>query len=220
LLLTSVAAVLGLVIIGTAVGFVVSFANVKREIYDANQQLAMLQPTVDMVENLQGQIRTMQSTEDDYKNLLNRQVTWSTLLYRLNAIAPSDLWLTEMDMTNADLSKDAASRQTSTAFPAAPGAPGVPGANGNVVAMSNAQGAGEPYPYPNEIDIKGMASGVTSIGIFARSLNQLPYFKSVAIKSIGFQTLNSQGNSSQTGGAVVNSSQVEANTFEIIAYLR
>ncbi len=210
LLLISVATVLALAIIGTGVGFVVSFANVKREINDANQQLIVLQPTVDMVQSLQSQIQTMRSTETDYKSLLDRQVAWSTLLYKLNEIAPSDLWLTELDMSNADLSKDPAAKQTSTAFPAAPGASGVPGANGNAVAMGNAQSAGEPYPYPNLITINGIANSVTSIGIFVQNLNQLPYFKNVVIKTIGSQTLSSQANSSP----------VEANTFEITAYLR
>jgi Tfp pilus assembly protein PilN len=210
LLLTSVAAILILAILGTGVGFVVSFNNVKQEMNSANQQLAVLQPTVDMVQSLQSQIRTMQSTEADYKSLLNRQVTWSTLVYKLNEIAPSDLWLTELDMSNADLSKDPAAKQTSTAFPAAPGAPGVPGANGNVVAMGNAQSASEPYPDPNVVTIKGMANSVTSVGIFVQNLNQLPYFKNVVIKAIGVQTLAAQGNSPQ----------VEANTFEITAFLR
>ena len=207
LLLTSAAAILILAIVGTGVVFMVSFNNVKQEINFANQQVAVLQPTVDMVQRLQSQIRAMQSTEADYKGLLGRQVTWSTLIYQLNEIAPSDLWLTELDMSNADLSKDPASKQASTAFPAAPG---VPGANGNVVAMGNAQGGGEPYPYPNVITIKGMANSVTSIGIFDQNLNQLPYFKNVVINTITSQTLAAQGDSPQ----------VEASTFEITAYLR
>jgi Tfp pilus assembly protein PilN len=221
LLLTVVAVVVVLAVIGVVLGFEISYASLKRQIADTNQQLAMLQPTVEMVENLQSQIGTMQSTETDYKNALNRQVTWSDLIYKLNDIAPSDLWLTELDMGNADLSKDPAARQASTAFPAAPGANGVPGANGNVVAMSNAQGSGEPYPYPNEIIIKGMAGSVTSIGIFDQNLNQLPYFKNVVINSIGLQTLNSKGSGgAQASGSQTASAQVEANTFQITAYLR
>ena len=212
LLLTSLAAVLILAIVATTVVFVISFNNVKQEIGFANQQVAVLQPTVDMVQSLQSQIRAMQSTAADYNGLLNRQVTWSTLIYKLNEIAPSDLWLTELDMNNTNLSKDPASKQVSTAFPAAPGASGVPGANGNVVAMGNAQGSNEPYPYPNVITIKGMANSVTSIGIFDQNLNKLPYFKNVVINTIGSQTLGAQGGSG--------SPQVEANTFEITAYLR
>jgi hypothetical protein len=210
LLVTSVAAVLILVILGIGVGFAISFNNVKQELNSANQQLAILQPTVDMVQSLQSQIQTMQSTEADYRGFLGRQVTWSTLVYKLNEIAPSDLWLTELDMSNTDLSKDPAAKQASTAFPAAPGASGVPGASGNVVAMGDAQGSGEPYPYPNVITIKGMANSVTSIGIFDQNLNNLPYFKNVVINTIGSQTLGAQGDSPP----------VEANTFAITAYLR
>jgi type IV pilus assembly protein PilN len=215
LLLTSVAIVLVFVILGTGVGFVLSFNNVKQEMNYANQQLAVMQPTVDMVQSLQSQIQTMRSTDADYRGLLDRQVTWSTLVYKLNEIAPSDLWLTELDMSNADLSKDPAAKQVSTAFPAAPGAAGVPGASGNVVAMGNAQGSSEPYPYPNVITIKGMANSVTSIGIFDQNLNNLPYFKNVVINTIGSQPLGTQATGSQG-----NSPQVEANTFEITAYLR
>lgn len=210
LLLTSVAAILILAIVGAGVVFMIAFNNVKQELNNANQTIAILQPTVDMVQGLQSQIRVMQSTEADYKGLLGRQVTWSNLIYKLNEIAPSDLWLTELDMSNADLSKDPAAKQASTAFPAAPGASGVPGANGNVVAMGDAQSAGEPYPYPNVITIKGMANSVTSIGIFDQNLNNLPYFKNVVINTIGSQTLAAQGSSPQ----------VEANTFQITAYLR
>jgi hypothetical protein len=215
LLLTSVAAVLILAIVGVGVVFMIAFNNVKQEINYANQQLAVMQPTVDMVQSLQSQIQTMQSTDADYRGLLDRQVTWSTLVYKLNEIAPSDLWLTELDMSNADLSKDPAAKQVSIAFPAAPGAAGVPGADGNVVAMGNAQGSSEPYPYPNVITIKGMANSVTSIGIFDQNLNNLPYFKNVVINTIGSQTLGAQATGSQG-----NSPRVEANTFEITAYLR
>jgi Tfp pilus assembly protein PilN len=210
LLLTSAAAILILAIVGTGVGFMLAFNNVKQEITSANQTLVVLQPTVDMVQGLQSQIRAMQSTEADYKGVLDRQVTWSTLIYKLNEVAPSDLWLTELDMSNADLSKDPASKQASTAFPAAPGASGVPGANGSVVAMGDAQSSDEPSPYPNVITIKGMANSVTSVGIFDQNLNKLPYFKNVVINTIGSQTLGAQGDSPP----------VEANTFEITAYLR
>jgi len=210
LLLTSVAAILILAIVGTGVGFMLAFNNVKQEITSANQTLVVLQPTVDMVQGIQSQIRAMRSTEADYKGVLDRQVTWSTLIYKLNEVAPSDLWLTELDMSNADLSKDPASKQASTPFPAAPGASGVPGANGSVVAMGDAQSSDEPSPYPNVITIKGMANSVTSVGIFDQNLNKLPYFKNVVINTIGSQTLGAQGDSPP----------VEANTFEITAYLR
>jgi Tfp pilus assembly protein PilN len=207
LLLISVSIVLAFVILGTVVGFALSYITVEQELKTVDQHLAILQPTVDMVQGLQSQIEAMQSTESDYKGLLDGQVNWSTLIYKMNEIAPSDLWLTELDMSNADLSKDPAAKQVSNAGAAAPG---VPGANGNTVAMSNAQSPGEPYPYPNVISISGMANSVTSIGIFVQSLNQLPYFKNVAIKTIGYQTLSAQGGSAP----------VEANTFEITAYLR
>jgi Tfp pilus assembly protein PilN len=210
LLLTSLATVLVLVLIGTGIAFMISYFNVKQGIDSANQQIAMLQPTVDMVQSLQGQVRTMQSTEADYNGLLGRQVTWSSLIYQLNEIAPSDLWLTELDMGNTDLSKDPAAKQASTAFSVAPGASGVPGVNGNAVAMGSAQSTGEPYPYPNVVTIKGMANSVTSIGIFDQNLNNLPYFKNVVINMIGSQTLGAQA-----GG-----SPVVANTFTITAYLK
>jgi Tfp pilus assembly protein PilN len=220
LLLTSVSAVLALAILAAVVVFVISFNNVKQGINYANQQIGIMQPTVDMVQGLQSQVQAMLSTEADYKSLLGRQVTWSTLIYKLNEIAPSDLWVTELDMSNTDLSKDPAARQASTAFPAAPGASGVPGANGNIVAMGNAQGSSEPYPYPNIITIKGMANSVTSIGVFDQNLNNLPYFKNVVINTIGSQTLGAQGSSDQGSSAQGSSAQVEANTFEITAYLR
>ena len=52
LLLTSVAAVLILAIVGVGVVFMIAFNNVKQEINYANQQLAVMQPTVDMVQSL------------------------------------------------------------------------------------------------------------------------------------------------------------------------
>ena len=48
-----------LAVIGVVLGFEISYASLKRQIADTNQQLAMLQPTVEMVENLQSQIGTM-----------------------------------------------------------------------------------------------------------------------------------------------------------------
>ena len=72
------------------------------------------------MQNMQSQTSAMLSVEADYKGLLNRQITWSSLIYDLNNIAPTDLWLVELDMTNADLSKVPAAKQVSTAFHAAP----------------------------------------------------------------------------------------------------
>ncbi len=215
LLLISVIVVLVLAVLGTGVSFVISDIDVHQEIASAGQQLAGLQPTVAMVQDMQSQTRMMLSVEADYKGLLNRQMTWSSLIYKLNDIAPTDLWLVELDMTNADLSKVPAANQVATVSPAAPVTAGAPGANGNAAAKGNAQNGSEPVPYPNIVTIKGVSGSVTSIGIFDQKLNQLPYFKNVVIKTITSQAAGSQANNPQ--GA---STQAEGNSFEIDAYLK
>jgi type IV pilus assembly protein PilN len=207
LLLTSLIAVLVLVVLGAGVSFVISDIVVHQEIASAIQQLTSLQPTVAMVQNMQNQTRLMLSTDNDYRSLLNRQMTWSGLIYDLNDIAPTDLWLVELDMTNADLSKNPEA--------AGNGSGSAPGSNMNAVVRSNAQNGSEPVPYPNVVTIKGMAGSVTSIGIFVQNLNRLPYFKSVVINTITSQAAGSQANNPQ-----VPNSQAEGTSFEITAYLK
>ena len=206
LLLISVIAVLVLAILGAGVSFVISDIVVHQEIDSAVQQLTSLQPTVAMVQSMQSQTRAMLSTEADYKGLLGRQMAWSSLIYELNDIAPTDLWLVELDMTNADLSKVPAAKQVTTVSP---------DANGNAATKGNAQNGSEPVPYPNVITIKGMSGSVTSIGVFDQNLNQLPYFKNVVIKSITSQAASPQANNPQAA-----SPQAEGNSFEIDAYLK
>ncbi|MGD0152181.1 MAG: PilN domain-containing protein [Thermacetogeniaceae bacterium] len=171
LLILAVSVTLTMLVLGAAIFFVVNYFDMRQEIASETSQLASLQPSVNYVQTLQGQTKMMQGIVTGYKVLLNRQVTWSSLLYELDDIAPTDLWLVELDLTNASQPK------TGTATPA-----------GKVPAASIAQNNTEPVPFPDTVTVKGMALSVPSVGIFVQNMRQLPYFKDVVIKTITAQT--------------------------------
>jgi Tfp pilus assembly protein PilN len=230
------------VVLGTTGFFILSYLTMRNDIAAATQELASLQPTVAYVENLHQQRVAMQSTAADYKALLQKNITWSSLLSELDDIAPADVWLVELDIVNTQLpgtqagkaapSGAAASSAPSATPTAAPGAATTPTPRAGASVGGGSGQAAAPMPPPNTVTIKGYSLSVTAIGIFEKNLNQLPYFKNVVLKSIGSQdaggnTTNSQngvGSSSTNPQAGVGSSSTNSQTgvksFEITAYLK
>ncbi len=175
LLILAVSVTITMLILGVAIFFVVNYFNMRQEIDSETRQLESLQPSVNYVQSLQNQTNTMQAAVTDYKALMNRQITWSSLLYELDDIAPTDLWLVELDLANANQPKV-----------------GSTAAAGQTTATPAAQKNAAPEPYPNTLTVKGTALSVPSIGIFVQNMRQLPYFKDAVIKTI---TAQSEGNS-------------------------
>jgi Tfp pilus assembly protein PilN len=214
LLLVSGAAVLAVGIIGSGLFFVFSYFTMRNNIAAATQQLTALQPTVSTVEAMRAERNTMESKVKDYKALLQKQMTWTSLLYELDDIAPTDLWLVELDIANvpqpaaqakkAPAANTASPANTSTAPASSESAESAQSGDSKTPASAPAAGkkgqTAEPWPRPNTVTIKGYSRTVPAIGIFERHLEQLPYFKDVAIKSIN--------------------SQADGNNFEITAYIK
>jgi Tfp pilus assembly protein PilN len=193
LLLVAGITVLAVCIIGAGAFFAINYFNMRGQIAAATAQAAILQPTVANVENIRKQRMTMEAAATDYKALLNKEVIWSSLLYDLNNIAPTDLWLTKLEITSASATGNpgaaAAGQQTSGAGTVSQqntgtAATGQPGAKGKSTSAIIA----EPYPRPDTINISGASNDVPAIGIFVKNLRQLPYFDNVIIKDINYNT--------------------------------
>lgn len=182
LLMTAVITFITVVILGVGGFFIINYFNMRNEIASATQQIATLQPTVAYVENLRKERMTMEATETDYKALLNKQITWSSLLYEMNDIAPVDVWLVELDIQYV---------QPAPAKPGTPAAAAAPAAKPATKDNQAVQNA-EPIPWPNTVTIKGLSRTVPAIGIFVKNLKQLPYFSDVVINKI---SSDAQGNS-------------------------
>jgi Tfp pilus assembly protein PilN len=218
------------VVLGTTGFSVLSYLTMRNDIAAATQELASLQPTVAYVENLHQQRVAMQSTAADYKALLQKNITWSSLLSELDDIAPADVWLVELDIVNTQLpgtqagkaapSGAAASSAPSATPTAAPGAATTPTPRAGASVGGGSGQAAAPMPPPNTVTIKGYSLSVTAIGIFEKNLNQLPYFKSVVLKSIGSQDAGGNTTNSQNGVGSSTNSQTGVKSFEITAYLK
>lgn len=190
LFLIAVITFFSVIILGAGAFFIVNYFTMRNDIAAATQRVSTLQPTVAYVTNLRKERTAMEKTVTDYKALLNKQITWSSLLYELNDIAPVDVWLVELDIQNV-------------ALPA--GTPGVVSVKPATAAAKKPAGKAalqntEPIPRPNTVTIKGYSRSVPEIGIFVQNLKQLPYFKNVLINKI---------NSDTTG-----------NSFDITAYIK
>ncbi len=227
------------VVLGTTGFFVLSYFTMRNDIAAATQELASLQPMVAYVDNLHQQRLSMQSAAIDYRALLQKKANWSSLLSELDAIAPADVWLVELDIANVKLpgvqtGKAASPGTAASSAPASNAAPTSAGTSAPQASTSTKEGtnqAAEPMPRPNTVIIKGYSLSVTAIGIFEKNLNQLPYFQNVVLKSIGSQSGDTGAAGSQTAGSgvpnsqsVVDSastnSQTGVKSFEITAYLK
>ncbi len=157
------------VILGCYGIFLINYLSMKNELASNKQQLASLSPLVTRVEGIVKERKELESTLEEYNVILKNHMAWSNLLYDLGDIAPIDLWLTDIDISNKT---PAAKEQNSNAKP-------------DAAPKTEAQPKeADIYSRPNTIIYKGRSQTVPSIGVFIRNLTMLPYFEEVKLVKI------------------------------------
>lgn len=169
LILVGGATLLLAVILGGYGIFLINYLSMKNELTSNKQQLASLSPLVSRVEGIVKERKELEDTLEEYNVILEKHVAWSNRLYDLGDIAPVDLWLTDIDISNQ---APAAREQNSNIKP-------------DAVPKTDVQpNEADRYSRPNTISCKGISQTVPSIGIFIRNLTTLPYFDEVKLVKI------------------------------------
>lgn len=151
--------------------FFVKFMIMKNKLADTQQQLASLAPTVVKAEKVISMRKELENTLDKYVSLLVGQVTWSNLFYDLNSVAPVDLWLISIELTNKP-----GQQVTIGQSPVYTGKEEITEASyaGQVSGQTS-------ISRPNSVSINGVSLTMPSIGVFIKNLYQLPYFKEIKL---------------------------------------
>ncbi len=144
--------------------FLFSFWSAKNELAAVRQELTALRPVLSRVEDVREKRIAAEAAYQEYSTLLDRHQTWAGLLsdlfHDLNNIAPVDLWLLELEI-----------------YPA-------PEAAGEESEKKEGRGKPDQFARANSISIKGSSRTVSSVGVFIKNLNRLPYLQNVALKKI------------------------------------
>lgn len=144
--------------------FLFSFWSTKNELAAVRQELTALQPVISRVEDVREKRIIAEATYQEYSALLERHQTWagllSDLLHDFNNVAPVDLWLLELEI-----------------YPD-------PEASGEESEGKEDRGRPDQFARANCIRIKGSSRTVSSVGVFIKNLNRLPYLRNVALKKI------------------------------------
>ncbi|KUK52793.1 MAG: Fimbrial assembly family protein [Desulfotomaculum sp. 46_296] len=148
--------------------FVFNFLVMKKQLAEAQQQLANLSPIVARTEKIINERKKIEKTLDQYNSLIKKQVTWSDMFFDLNNVTPVDLWLNSMELS---YKPDAKLTIGSS-----------PVLTGNQNSERSAQAAGQTEAgRPNVIAFNGASLTISSIGVFMNNLYQLPYFQEVKL---------------------------------------
>ncbi|AFV11861.1 type IV pilus assembly protein PilN [Thermacetogenium phaeum DSM 12270] len=144
--------------------FLFSFWGAKNELAAVRQELTALRPVLSRVEDVREKRIAAEAAYQEYSTLLDRHQNWAGLLsdlfHDLNNIAPVDLWLLELEI-----------------YPD-------PEASGEESEKKEGRGKPDQFARANSISIKGSSRTVSSVGVFIKNLNRLPYLQNVALKKI------------------------------------
>ncbi|MTI84179.1 MAG: hypothetical protein FH756_09755 [Firmicutes bacterium] len=130
------------------------FILMQNELSRLNKQLIKLEPQVKEINLLQQEQKEVEKSNTVLENLIYEQRTWSYMLKDVKNILPVDTWLTSINIHH-----DARTL--------------------NPQPMTENE-----LVDPNALTIEGKAFNVSSVGIFANSLNQLVYVEKAFINNI------------------------------------
>ncbi len=164
--------------------FLINYTFMKNDLKDTTDQLEALAPLVSRVEQMRKERIDLEAALQEYAEILQNQKTWSVLLDDLSGIIPIDAWLVELAILH---------RPVETKTPP-PGAPASTPASDSQTNTGSPAGQEEKktagLPHPNTITFKGYSRTVSSVGVFIKNLNYLPYFDEVKLNRI---SLDEQG---------------------------
>jgi len=144
------------VILGGYIIFLINYGAVKDELAETKSQVASLAPATARVAGIIRERSELEAAIAEFDQVLKHHKSWSGLLYDLGNIAPVDLWLNGLEISDKPFNTLADHKQKEP----------------------------DPYASPSLVSFKGMAGTVPSIGIFLRNLNGLPYFAEVKLVKI------------------------------------
>ncbi|MFX4260992.1 PilN domain-containing protein [Pelotomaculum propionicicum] len=87
--------------------FLINFAAVKNDLAETRAQLSYLAPAVSRVEGMIKERAELEAAVGEFDGILVNHITWSGLLNDLGNIAPVDLWLTGLEISNKPPGNDA-----------------------------------------------------------------------------------------------------------------
>jgi len=138
--------------------FAYRFILMQNELTLLNKQLLKIEPRVKEINLLKQEQKKIVKSTIVLENLLHEQRTWSYMLKDIKNILPVDIWLTGISIHH----------DAKTLNPQ-------PMTENELVD-------------PNALTIEGKAFNISSVGIFANSLNQLIYVKKAFINNINENT--------------------------------
>jgi len=169
--------------------FLYSFFSTKKEIVETEKYLNELQVTVKKIEDIKEQRQKNEQSVQQFKELVEKRLTWSYVLDDLNYNLPVDVWLASIELSFTDLQ---ASTETVGQAPEQPkvhvpqaqtGTRTVPGGQSLPAGQKEPLLSASP-PVPNTLTVVGYSRTVPSIGIFINNLHKMPYFTKVTLNEI------------------------------------
>lgn len=156
-------------VVGSYGAFLISFWGAKSELAAARQELKAISPVVSRVTAIRKERAAAEATYKEYSSLLDSQLAWSNILTGMfcdfNNIIPVDLWLVDLEVapgTKAEEKSQQTEKKEKTEENSAP----------------------EQFARANTVKIKGSSRTVSSVGVFMKNLNELPYLKDIALNKV------------------------------------
>lgn len=135
------------VILGCYIIFLINCTVIKNELAETKLQIDSLSPAVSRVEGIMKERAEMEETIKEFDEILKKRMSWSGLLNDLGSIAPVDLWLTGLEISDQAVK----------------------------TPSDNAQKEPDPYARPNTVTFKGISRTLPSVGVFIRNLTGTNY---------------------------------------------
>ncbi|CCO08875.1 PilN domain-containing protein [Desulforamulus hydrothermalis] len=158
-----------------------------RQLAQARQELAQLQPRVAATDKLTASLREQQAIYDQMYQVLHNRLTWYRLLQDLPLALPADTWVNRLEIHRAG-------GLPGHGGPAASPAEAATAAQGNQPAPDRTTGA----PAANlsrsaavswRVYICGSCWDMESVGVLLHQLSRLPYFASIQLTEARYDRL-------------------------------
>lgn len=146
----------GALILGCYIIFLINYAAVKNDLAETKSQVAYMAPAAARADGILKELAGLEAAMGELDGIYKNHLSWSGLMYDLGSIAPVDLWLTGLEISNRSGKATSDKEQKET----------------------------DPYARPNVVSCRGIARTLPSVGIFVRNLNGLPYFGEVKLVKV------------------------------------
>lgn len=80
--------------------FLINFGVLKSDLAETRAQLSYLAPAVSQVEEMIRERAELEASVGEFDGIINNHLTWAGLMNDLGIIAPVDLWLTGLEVSN------------------------------------------------------------------------------------------------------------------------